>query len=84
MGSKLTQRSGDHIASSSCPLMLIQGKAAAKTAAFPCLLGGDIPPSPKAHAVSAVAGTTRHLGLLTLNQTRTVYCYGSHLRGKIQ
>ena len=63
MGSELTPHSGDHIASSFCPLMLIQGKAAAKTADFPHLPCVDVPPSPKARAVSAVAGTTRHTAL---------------------
>lgn len=62
MGSKLTQSSGDHITSSSCPLILIQGKAAAKPAVFPHLPGVDVPPSPKAHAVSPVAGAACALG----------------------
>lgn len=61
MGRDLTQCSGDRIASSSCPLMLIQGEAAAKPAGLPCLLGTDVPPSAKAHTAGAVAGTTRAL-----------------------
>lgn len=62
MGSKLTQSSGDHITSNSCPLILIQGKAAAKPTVFPHLPGMDVPLSPKAHTVSAVAGATSALG----------------------
>lgn len=61
MGRDLPQCSGDCIASSSCPLMLIQGKAAAKPAALPCVLGMDVPPSAKAHTARAVAGITRAL-----------------------
>jgi len=59
MGRELTQPSGDRIASSSCPLVLIKGKAAARTAVFPHLPAVGAPPSPKALTVGAVTGTTR-------------------------